>query len=810
MPRTPRLIQINDGPGGKAKNDLCLRSLNVEKGSQRFPERDGVTPPQALSWRNNLTALSQRRNLLFVAYSHQIYVWEPAGPRQVLGKKPAMIITPVMRIPDAEGYISNRCPHGINNILVDDLGRDEILLLATDSGNVCGYHVENIFSCIESTKLRGEKDTILNPRIDPFFCENVGLSAWGLAVHKFARLIAVAANTGTITVFAFALAETDAESDDDPTGYWAGFLCEQNWMLIKYEEQFDSLHELYRRNLHRSRNVRISFQGHCTNIPSVSFLSSDLDSDGLWMVSTDIENKMLVWTIWDSFSPVRIFHFAGGAPLPDILRDDERGWSVLALDPRGFRVHQSYFEAFGGKVYLRPFQPSNAVLDVTDLARDLPDASIEFDPVFPVVDDSPEEPVLPDIFDRHSRIKSDSSSICSEDSLSPATSITEQSFESREPTQNQETTEDADQLTFQQSLWRLSDNQMARLVQTIMTNPVIQYGIAASDSDNDSDDGDVSIGPEAIYRNTLNPRDTSDLRPLLNLELRDTDIYPRNPYSSSEHICSDFPILHFSETDIRLLEGPFVNHPSVISDGPLRQELPRTFWSLHAYDRFNMVKYLPEAGIVIAATQKGRAAVITLTQVANRLYALRINWMIPFASQEDRAERPQVGLLGLAVSPMQGFEKRPDIVHVPRGVTSHDDFSFHYRAHGPESIDAAQNWEWQYDSETDSNETDENGSSPPSEYVPELSFAESHGTANWNHMPQESWHGVMPSRHYRVMLTYADHTVMSYEFWYDWTDIAVGESSIGREEKEGEEKKDEYDLELEPRPESNREDHLLL
>lgn len=35
MPKTPRLIQINDGPGGKAKNDLCLRSLNVEKGSQR-------------------------------------------------------------------------------------------------------------------------------------------------------------------------------------------------------------------------------------------------------------------------------------------------------------------------------------------------------------------------------------------------------------------------------------------------------------------------------------------------------------------------------------------------------------------------------------------------------------------------------------------------------------------------------------------------------------------------------------------------------------------------------------------------------
>lgn len=35
MPKTPYLIQINDGPGSKSRNDLCLGALNVEKGSQR-------------------------------------------------------------------------------------------------------------------------------------------------------------------------------------------------------------------------------------------------------------------------------------------------------------------------------------------------------------------------------------------------------------------------------------------------------------------------------------------------------------------------------------------------------------------------------------------------------------------------------------------------------------------------------------------------------------------------------------------------------------------------------------------------------
>ncbi|KAL3711035.1 hypothetical protein TMatcc_004832 [Talaromyces marneffei ATCC 18224] len=793
-----------DHTGPKPKNDLCLHSLNVEKGSQR-------------------TALSQRRNLLFVAYSHQIYVWEPAGPRQVLGRKPVMIITPVMRVPDAEGYISRRCPHGINNILVDDLGRDEILLLATDSGNVCGYHVENVFSYIESARLRGEKDTILDPRIDPFFCENVGLSAWGLAVHKFARLIAVSANTGTITVFAFALAETDAELDADSGGFWADFPVsfEQNWMHIRYVWEFAALHELYLANLHRSRNVKISFQGHDTNIPSVSFLSSDLDPDGMWMVSTDIENKVFIWAIWDHLHAVRVLGFGDGAPSPGILRDDERGWSVLALDPRSFRMHQSYFEACGGKVLLRSSQPSNAVLDVTNLTQEIPDASSVFNSVILTGDDSPEEPVLPNIFDRHSRIRSDSSSTNSKESLSPTTSVMEQSSDIKELsdsiTQNQSTTENTASHSPRQGEWHPANEHIASFLRSIMDGTLPQdytndeddnMTSSDSDSENSLDEGDIDIGLETTSQNTLNPRDPNDLRPLLNLDFIDTDVSPRNPYASSKHICSEFPILHFSETDIRLLEGPFVDHPSVVSGGPLRQQLPPTFWSLESYDRFNMVKYLPEAGIVIAATQKGRAAVITLTQVANRNYALRINWMIPFASQEQRAERPLAGLLGLAVSPMQGFERQPDVVHVPRGVTSHDNFSFHYRAHESESSNADQNWEWQYDSETDSNESGEDSSSS-SESAQELTFAESHGTANWNHMPRESWHGVMPSRHYRVMLTYADHTVMSYEFWYDWADIAVGDSSIACEEEEEEQEQD-YEQMLGGRLESNRQDHLLL
>lgn len=257
-----------------------------------------------------------------MAYDHEIYVWEPAGPRQVLGTKPTMIITPVMKEPEAEGFISRRSPHAINNILIDELGRDEILLLATDSGNVCGYHVESIFSHIDVAKSNGEKCPILNPSIDPFFCENVGLSAWGLAVHKYARLIAVSANTGIITVFAFALAEESCSEPSSPTDSLFDDLQNygQNWLHVDGPDEFEKIYQLSCTDKHRSRNLRLSYEGHFTNIPCIDFLSCDLDSEGLWMVSTDIDNRLFVWDVWHHHTPFKVFDFSGGEPLPDVLR----------------------------------------------------------------------------------------------------------------------------------------------------------------------------------------------------------------------------------------------------------------------------------------------------------------------------------------------------------------------------------------------------------------------------------------------------------------------------------------------------------
>ena len=244
-------------------------------------------------------------------------MWEPSGAAEQLDAIPEMIITPVMKNPRASGYISRLDPHGINHILVDDLGRDEILLLSTDSGNVCAYHVEAICSALELAAEFDQKRPLDVSDIHPFFAEFVGASAWGLAIHKFARLIAVSANTCDITVFAFALVDPSAHgignhADGGEGAFQTGDRFrdyEQTWEIVDSDE---GLSELRRRvGRERSRNVRLSYRGHLTNIPCVSFFNCDIDPNGNWMVSTDINNTMIVWNVWFGLFPYNVCRFDG-------------------------------------------------------------------------------------------------------------------------------------------------------------------------------------------------------------------------------------------------------------------------------------------------------------------------------------------------------------------------------------------------------------------------------------------------------------------------------------------------------------------
>jgi hypothetical protein len=310
--------------------------------------------------------------LLFTANGAKIYVWIPKGSGQLLGSQPEMIIHPVMKEPDAPGYIDPTKPHTINHILVDDLGVDEVLLLATDSGNVTGYNVEAIFSAIHRCARFNYARPIKGVEVKPFFAENVDLSAWGLATHKFARLIAVSSNTGLITVFAFAM--VDEPSDDESTSgsSEASNLPDysesgQTWLSIDSPAELNELKKQMPH--HRRRNLRLNYTGHFENIPCVSFANFDLDPNGTWMVSTDIFNRVIVWSVWKELSPVQSSVYGAPGSTPN-----QRGWFVLPVDPRRVQRHRFKIDACGCEPEEDMFE-HRIFLNISDMTEHLTDWS---------------------------------------------------------------------------------------------------------------------------------------------------------------------------------------------------------------------------------------------------------------------------------------------------------------------------------------------------------------------------------------------------------------------------------------------------
>ncbi|KAL4976484.1 hypothetical protein BDW66DRAFT_159669 [Aspergillus desertorum] len=762
------------GLKARYREGLLLRALNVEKGSER-------------------TALSQRRNLLFVACGHQIYVWEPAGASQTLGSKPEMIITPVMREPQAAGYIRPTSPHEINSILVDDLGREEVLLLVTDSGNVCGYRVEAIHSSLKRAVDNGRAKPLGGSEVHPFFIEYVGASAWGLAIHKFARLIAVSANTGYVTVFAFALVSPGSDKGDDPIRQLEkaddATESSQTWLHIRTEGQFRQLQQMMP-GKHRTRNLKLTYSGHFTNIPSVGFLNTDFDPNGMWMVSTDIYNRTIVWNVWESLGPFNEYHLDNVAPwsIPEdaYLDEGDRGWSVIALDPRSFHLVNSEEEACGGQPRRRVIN-KHEILDLTNLSKRIPDSSRLYNHFPPAVKAEPEVTLLPDFFGADCLINGNHNSEGKNDGRGPQSPVASNlhNFDSAEAIGRQavDGSLNADELSGDNA----SDSDHNPDQQQAMSSHALLRALANDPSRILSHEDVLEIAlretagidvheVQALLSGTIGD-DEGDDPFRLEMEINNSEYgggmseeeepAHQSLDNSGRHFSTpppnfDFPILHFSHTNICLIPHPFFLNASVVCGAPLLQRFTQPIVSIRGFDRFNMVKYVPEHGIVVAASQKGRAAIIALTESPTTGRAFRVDWIVPLESQEKYGERPLFPLLGISVAPMQGFEVQPDVPYILQGGAGRDGEPGDVETETDPEMNA-NNLMFQYKKVDNSSPTSVSESEQE-----HITLPEGHARATRAYQPEESWRGWNPSRRYRLLLMYADHTVMSYEFWYTW------------------------------------------
>ncbi|KAG6012737.1 hypothetical protein E4U54_007318 [Claviceps lovelessii] len=330
--------------------------------------------PSMQTFRNNLTALSQKYNLYFTAYRSRIYVYVPRSvPRQTIPRHPdAQIGTyPSSAGRIVRGHIDFDAPHTINHLVVGSLGQEEVIVTCHDDGDVTAFYTKDIAEYIVSkfnmSSAAKHGRTSSSPAVSrrrppkPFFQENVGISAWGIAIHQHSRLIAVSSNRSEITVFAPALATPEPETQN----------CDCDSCCEGVEDRV-------RRRV-RNWRVVVALGPLASNIPNISFVDDNYgNADKICAI--DIKGAMWLADIWKpKQAAIRVM--PSTSPL---LKSEEfwpassRGWGILALAKKYFLTVHSEEELLGAPLKDLETMPKlqagpYPMVNIAKYIRDLPD-----------------------------------------------------------------------------------------------------------------------------------------------------------------------------------------------------------------------------------------------------------------------------------------------------------------------------------------------------------------------------------------------------------------------------------------------------
>lgn len=321
--------------------------------------------PRLAPYRNNLVALSQYHNLFFVAARENIRVYEPLDQEQSLSDEPVHIIKLASSGKKLIGYMDPTNSHAINQLVVADLGFEEVIVAVCDDGDVVAYWTRSIKTAIESSaSALGESPDSVH-ELRPFFVNNVGTSAWGVAVHKEARMIAVSSNSKKINIFIFALCGsrlgTPEKGRDEDHSDLDSFTdsYEQEWRRPTILDALDSGD--------RSRNLEIVLSSHWTNIPNIAFYNSRKPSvRDIYLVSTDIDGITYIWDVWQRKVLVELT-----SSIENVHK--RRGWGVACIDPYFCHNGDSSADLFGVQDVLGDGNP----VDVSESVNSVPESSKE-------------------------------------------------------------------------------------------------------------------------------------------------------------------------------------------------------------------------------------------------------------------------------------------------------------------------------------------------------------------------------------------------------------------------------------------------
>lgn len=235
-----------------------------------------------------------------MACTDKIHITAPRNLQQTLPGIPDLILN-LPRTPvgvSLGGYIDEMLPHCVNHIKVGNLGNLEILLIACDDGDVLAFYTHLLQNEVGSRDSHTSQAPSSN--IVPFFHENVGSSAWGLALHQESRLIAVSSNFREVTVFAHGYSLygprtiNDVELVEDEVGMLNRLLQIETNATVWNQKFPLRFGENLTNTSHRPYNYKIRFplgeQGH--NIPSVDFVSGP-EGNATHLLAVDINGNLV-------------------------------------------------------------------------------------------------------------------------------------------------------------------------------------------------------------------------------------------------------------------------------------------------------------------------------------------------------------------------------------------------------------------------------------------------------------------------------------------------------------------------------------
>lgn len=541
--------------------------------------------------------------------------------------------------------------------------------------------MRHVLQAIERRRGPESEIGLVADEIRPVFQSNVGISSWGLAIHSEARVLATSSNLHEVRVFKFGLMQ--AEDSDH---------C-----LDQDEQEFEDLWNGGHRRLDVTQRV---LNGNA-NIPHISFCNTGDDPEARWLLTTDVSGYCRVMDLHTSDSNVTVQQFRFGRSYLGHHGDFDRlnaGWAIMFLDRRSFKPETDFHAALGlQKDEELPGKANTGRLwDLSDTIQNVADNSVIFSNKEPRTRSDSRRSQTLDA--RPSpRSAQDPIESVADDEMGETTELT-----AEEVVQPQGNADEPIDLDF-----NMTTAGVATTLQIDADDYRNMYEDALHEDDTDeSGSDDLFDGPNessiarSLMHDFLGQQDDPDDEGTEDSISHSTlyggkRLFGNQPYFYHEaSLCEGLPcpILHASVKNVYLLQpsatrrtssGPSNDSaepftaPMVGLANPLRQAVQNQYTYLNMFDRLNMHAYIPSLGVVVLASQKGRALVLGLTKLPASTkypveiqqqddlrkrsnYAFRVIATLPFASQEKEHDRPFAPLHGIAVGPMQGTESSLD------------------------------------------------------------------------------------------------------------------------------------------------------